>query len=123
MSSSDTTPPEAGPTTKEELVALGWTEEQADFLSKFDAACQGQDASLVIPVTIHALENVARILTPDAQRAAAALFSEAAMRMGQAAANTEQQLQALEKLANEQGDQDGASNPDADHPPGPTTVQ
>lgn len=122
MTIAENHPPETRPNTEEELLAQGWTAEQASFLAKFDAACQGQDATLVIPVTIFALENITKLLTPDSQRAVAALVSESAFRMGQEANQTDKELAAIKKAANEIGD-DGAVNPDADHPPGPASVQ
>jgi hypothetical protein len=119
--STNETPEETGPVTPEELQAQGWSPEHAAFLSKFDAALQGQDASIVIPTTIYALQNLCRVLTPDAQRQVASLFSEAAMQIGQAAAETEKQLAGLQQLADEVGE-DGATT-EADHPPGSPTVQ
>jgi hypothetical protein len=101
----ETNHPEAhNAATKAELMAGGWPEEQAEFLSKFDGVCAGQDASIVVPVALFALENVAcRSFTPAALRQSATLFSEAAFRMGQAATETEKQLAGLEQLAEAQG--------------------
>jgi hypothetical protein len=86
-----------GPVTEEQLIAQGWDPEYAKYLVKFDAAVQGEDASIVIPVTAHALENMTGAFTPEAMRQVASLFQEAAVRIGQRAAAIEQGLKEHEQ--------------------------
>jgi predicted RNA-binding Zn-ribbon protein involved in translation (DUF1610 family) len=87
--SNDTPTPEpqkVGPSTKEELMEQGWPEEHAEFLAAFDSAVQGRDVSIVLPVVIFAVENLTSICEPQAMQNVAGLLSEAAMRVGQRAA-------------------------------------
>lgn len=95
-----------GPLTADQLVEMGWDREQAEYLCAFDAVMEGRDATLVLPVTLHALENIATYLEPEAMTQVAALFAQASARIRERARekaqpqdpSVESQLQVLQQL-------------------------
>lgn len=98
--------PQGGPLTVDQLIAQGWDREQAEYLCAFDAVLEGRDATLILPVTLHALENVASYLAPEAMRQVAQLFIQAGGRIADRAdekdpphgQTLEEQLQVVQQL-------------------------
>lgn len=82
-----------------DAIARGFPVEHAHVIGDLDAALEGHDASVAIPVILMVLENIVVGFEPAAKEQVANLMSEAAFRIAQGA-REQQQAVAPEQAAN-----------------------
>ena len=68
-----------------EAVSRGFTVQHAHVIGDLDAALQGHDASIALPVMVSVIDTIASLLEPAAQEHVAGLLSEAAYNIAERA--------------------------------------
>lgn len=86
-----------------EAIARGFTVEHSHVIGDVDAALEGHDAHIALPVLIYVIENIAMRLAPVAQEQVASLVSEASYQIA-ARAREAKEAAAREQAAQPTGE-------------------